>query len=789
MPDVLRTDSDARGFTIQDGLAFHEFWGRTPLDLSPDGRFLAYTTHNYVQQCQESVGRIENHVPRVMVGCTAHVLDIEQSTARALTVTGTSWGGRWSPDGWHLAFFSDHTGEAHLCVWHRDTDHIQIFSEAVVYVLFEFETARWSPDGSHVFFKALPVQPHPAPPTPSTPPSEPEGFAPAVQLWESPAARKKRDATAEPIPPRAGSTTAFGGLTDLAMADLRTGAVHRIQSGTSIRSFEVSPDGRQVAVSGNVRFEDMSRMQPIFDLYRVPIPSDHLLPSQEVQTSRHSPWITGLPLGYGASISWSPDSTHLAYTIDSSDSMEKKDVVVIDVRNGESRMLTQEAANSPDGKPRRIEVEGVPLPSFRNDYDEYDPPLWTPDSVHLLGVGEGAVWQFSLDGSPPRKLTQDFDLRIRIIVSPNVSGTAKTMDRGEAIVVYARDAATGKFGFYRIPLSGGDAYLLLEVPDRLVQADRFNLDVAEETGAFVFRLEDPTTPPDIHLFDPATHSARQVTDVNPHLRDVRFSQPQMLEWKLEDNRTARGILLLPRTATPEAKAPLIVWGYPGSMPSGSLLHFNRGEASVVANPEYFVAHGYGVLHPDIPLIGNEPIKEITHAVLAGLDAAIATGLVDGERVGVIGHSYGGYMVNCLITQTQRFQAAVSSAPIGNLVSFTLGAGDADGNVMIGWAEGGQGRMGGSLWEQQDRYIRNSPVFYLDQVETPLLLIVGEEDHGCVSQAVEMFCGLRRLDKEVALAQYKDGVHSWFSWSPRQIEDFWDRVFGWFDARLSKMNIH
>ncbi len=788
MPEVLKTASDARGFTVKDGLAFHEFWGRTPVDLSSDGRFLAYTTHNYLQQFQESADRVENHVPRVQVGCMAHVLDIEQNTSRVLTETGTSWGGRWSPDGGRLAFFSDHTGEARLCVWHRDTDHIQVFSEAIVYVFFEFETVRWSPDGSRVFFKALAVPQREAPP-PSTAPAEPEqpvlaaleGAAPSVQLWESPAARKKRDPMAEPIPMRGGGATAFGGATDLAMADVRTGLVHRIQSGASIRSFEVSPDGRQVAVSGNVRFEDMSRVEPIFDLCLVPVPSDPLPASPEVQTPNHPPCIIGLPLGYGVSFAWSPDSAQIAYTTGGGESTEPQDVVVINIRRGASRSLTQQAANSPKEQPCRIEVEGTPLPGFNNDYE---PPLWTPDSRHLLCVGEGEVWRFSLDGSPPQNLTQGFDKRVEMILSPNVSGTAQTVDSGEAIVVFARDAAKGKFGFYRIPLSGGDATPLLEMSDCLVRADRYFLDVAGETGAFVFHKESATTPPDLYLCDPATHAMRQVTWVNPALRDVHFSQPQMLEWNLEENRTARGILLLPPTATPEAKAPLIVWGYPGAIVSGYIHHFNRAEASVVLNPEYFVAHGYAVLHPDIPLIGNEPLQEITHTVLAGLDAAIATGMVDGERLGVIGHSYGGYMVNCLITQTQQFKAAVSSAPIGNLVSFTLGGGDADGNVTMGWAEGGQGRMGGTLWEQQDRYIRNSPVFYLDRVETPLLLIAGEEDHGCAQQAVEIFCGLRRLDKEVVLARYKDGVHSWFSWSPRQIEDLWERMFGWFDAHLS-----
>jgi Tol biopolymer transport system component/dienelactone hydrolase len=754
--------------------------GRTSLDLSSEGRFLAYTTHNYLQQFQENTGRSDNHVPRVLVGCTAHVLDIEQGTDRALRETGTSWGGCWSPDGQRLAFFFDSTGEPHLCIWHRDADPIPIFSEAIVYVFFEFETVRWSPDGNRIFFKVLPVQQQTASPAP---PAQPEGAA-SVQLWESAAVRKRRDPTAEPLQVPASGSSARDGLTDLAMADLRTGLVDRIQTGTSIRSFEVSPDGRQLAIVGNIRFEDLSRIQPIFDLYLVPIPSDPLLPSQDVQTPIHPPFMTGLSLGYGLPIAWSPDGASLAYTTDDSESMEKADVVVIDVRNGMSRTLTQEAANSPSGKPRRIEVGGTPLPNF---HSEYDPPRWTPDSRHLLCVAEGTVWRFSLDGNPPHNLTQGFGLQARIIVGPNVGSTASTIDSVEAIVVHACDPALGKFGFYRIPLSGGDASPLLEVVDHLVRADRFRLDVAEETGACVFRMEDAATPPDIYLFDPATHTMRQVTSINPPLRDVRFSQPQRREWRLDDDRTGQGILLLPPTATPEAKAPLIVWGYPGNTVSGWIHHFNRGQDSVVSNLEYFVARGYGVLWPNISLVGNEPLQEITQAILPGLDAAIATRLVDGDRIGVIGHSYEGYMVNCLITQTQRFKAAVSSAPIGNLVSFYLGGGEPDGTGWTGWAAAGQGRMGGSLWEQQDRYIRNSPVFYLDQVETPLLLIAGEADQGCLRQAIEMFCGLRRLDKEVVLARYKDGVHHWATWSPQQIEDFWERVLSWFDIHLNSLN--
>ena len=98
--------------------------------------------------------------------------------------------------------------------------------------------------------------------------------------------------------------------------------------------------------------------------------------------------------------------------------------------------------------------------------------------------------------------------------------------------------------------------------------------------------------------------------------------------------------------------------------------------------------------------------------------------------------------------------------------------------MWGWVEGGQGQMHGTLWEFPQRYIENSPVFYLDKVETPLLLIQGTEDFA-PAQAEEMFSGLRRLGKRVTLALYPGG-HSHVTWSRENIIDLWGRVIAWFD---------
>ena len=184
---------------------------------------------------------------------------------------------------------------------------------------------------------------------------------------------------------------------------------------------------------------------------------------------------------------------------------------------------------------------------------------------------------------------------------------------------------------------------------------------------------------------------------------------------------------------------------------------------------------------------NAPIQELAELVLSGIDAIIDMGIADPNRLGIMGHSYGGYCVNALITQTSRFSAAVSSAPLANLISFYGHLTEEGDSQWIHWAEKEQGKMGGSLWEFRDRYIENSPIFFLDKVETPLLLVVGTLDGvPAVPQAGEMFSGLRRLGKKAVLARYEGEGHSQVTnWRYPNVADYWQRVLSWFDAHLSE----
>lgn len=202
---------------------------------------------------------------------------------------------------------------------------------------------------------------------------------------------------------------------------------------------------------------------------------------------------------------------------------------------------------------------------------------------------------------------------------------------------------------------------------------------------------------------------------------------------------------------------------------------------------------YAVLFPSIPLspdgTASDPMLELPKGVLPALDKAIEIGIADSERLGVMGQSYGGYAVYGLVTQTTRFKAAVSMAGISNLISLY---GEFDARLrydeelperffQMVWEETGEGRMGGPPWKDPARYIRNSPLFFVDRVNTPVLIIQGDMDYVPMQQGEEFFAGLYRHGKRAAFVRYLGEGH--VVQGPANVRDMWHRILAWFDEFL------
>ena len=229
--------------------------------------------------------------------------------------------------------------------------------------------------------------------------------------------------------------------------------------------------------------------------------------------------------------------------------------------------------------------------------------------------------------------------------------------------------------------------------------------------------------------------------------------------------------------------PLIVRVYGGSDLSNWRNRFGVTN-SPVDNAQLYATRGYALLFADSKLRVGTPMADLLTSVVPGVNRAIEIGVADPERLGVTGHSYGGYSTLALIAQTPRFAAAVMSAGLGNLLGTYGQLADDGTNYGLPWSEQGQGRMGGSPWEFRSRYIENSPIAYLDRVRTPLLIIHGEKDTAVQAfLAAEVFVGLRRLGQTVTYALYEDEEHWPGTWSyPNQV-DVVNRTIAWFDRFL------
>ncbi len=737
--------------TLEDLLKFNTFVFRVPIDITSDGNWIAYNTQNR-EQYEGGGGDSwysKTGVMTEMAYGTVWVTNTRTGKHRNLTPGwGSSWAPRWSPDGRHLAFFSDRLGKPHLFIWDRETDDMQEFASATVRTFFGFEVPKWTPDGRFVLFKSASSEDDPNFNETVQDESQVSRKTSFVEVWDWHKRQLKQqeneaeNGELQESQHRAKHTKL---IVDVVIADTKTGKTFPLMKGYEIRNLDIAPNGEQVAVTVYLGYEVPTSQQPVYDLY--------VLPLSDALTTGIEPIARKIRLGYdGITVSWSPNSRYIAFTTEGD--LASGDAYIVEVETGIVRNLTED-----------LDVDLGRL---------YKPPLWTADGEALLCIANGEIWKVPLNEGTIRNLSKNFEISVHDVFYPSEGYTPWTVDN--AITINTSDQ-----GFYRFSLTDETIAFLHKDENRIVHANRLHQDVAEETGEFIYVVESNQEPQNIWMSDTAFESPRQITNINPHLKTIDFGRSELIEWTLEDGRTVKGILVLPSEASEENPAPMIVSVYAGDEPSALINIFAFGENVGSAHPGMFVSRGYALFLPDLPVPEIEPYKQFSNVLLPGIDAAIATKKVDAERLGVIGHSYGGYTVNTLITQTTRFKAAVASASIGNLISGYLiepGTG-----LSTGWHETGGGGMGGTLWEFPQRYIDGSPIFHLDKVETPLLLIHGDQDFVPFEQAQEMFMGLARLKKEVVLLKYKEADHWHGFWSNEKLADYWERVINWFNEYL------
>jgi dienelactone hydrolase len=268
-----------------------------------------------------------------------------------------------------------------------------------------------------------------------------------------------------------------------------------------------------------------------------------------------------------------------------------------------------------------------------------------------------------------------------------------------------------------------------------------------DSAVFIQDINDDTWQVDLV----GNESPIRLSDASP-VKEVKQQNAmgikrELVRWKSFDGQTLEGILRKPKDFDPAKKYPLIVVFYEHRVISiDDLTPYGTGD---------FVDYGYLVFSPDVPHKIGETGQSAYNSIVSAIEYLSSKPFVDSKRIGIRGGSFAGYQTNYLITHTNLFAAAISQAGYSDFIS-NNGVEDV-GVRPHTTSDVGQNRLGASLWERPDIWIKNSPVFYANNVTTPVLIMHSRDDDNVpFEQSVEFFKALRRLGKKAWLIQY-DGM--------------------------------
>ena len=304
---------------------------------------------------------------------------------------------------------------------------------------------------------------------------------------------------------------------------------------------------------------------------------------------------------------------------------------------------------------------------------------------------------------------------------------------------------------------------------------------AKNSKDIIYTRENYETSPDVYLTDISFKKEQKITNINPQQNDFLWGRAELVSWTSLDGIKLEGVVYKPADFDPNKKYPLIVNFYEKN--SSSLYSYRTPEAHrSTVDYHMYNSHGYVVFNPDIVYRDGYPGESGFNCIMPGISSLVQQGWVEEKAIGAQGHSWGGYQVAYLATRTSIFAAIESGAPVVNMFSAYGGIRWGTGLNRSFQYEHQQSRIGATPWEAHQRYIENSPLFAMDKVTTPILIMHNDQDgHVPWYQGIEYFVALKRLQKPVWLLNYSGEVH----W-PQKIQnkmDFQIRMLQFFDHYL------
>ena len=400
---------------------------------------------------------------------------------------------------------------------------------------------------------------------------------------------------------------------------------------------------------------------------------------------------------------------------------------------------------------------------------------WTKNDKKILIYDRYDIWEFNPDDASSKKLTKGRETKTSFRYV-KLDPEKRFIENSEKMLLTTFNEITKNSGYYEYNHRKNTGTQLVEGPYRYSTPRKARL-----TDKVIFNRQSFEEYPDIRVSDLNFKSENIISDVNPQQTEYNWGTAELINWTSLDGLPLRGMLIKPENFDPSKKYPMIVNFYEKSSNS---LHSHRapspGRSSI--NYSFYTSRGYLIFNPDVYYRVGYPGESAFNSVIPGVTSLIEKGFVDEANIGVQGHSWGGYQIAYLVTKTDIFKAAESGAPVVNMISAFGGIRWDTGLSRQFQYEHTQSRIGGTPWEYPQRYFENSPIYNIDKINTPLLIMHNDADgHVPWYQGIEFFVSLRRLGKPSWFLNYNGARHWPLKMQNRK--DFNIRMQQFFDHYL------
>jgi len=727
----LSAQGQSTAFTVDDLL---DVVNLSFADLSDDGRWLAATTGSF----RDRIG-IDNHRfgdPTYIAPNAIDVWIIDTQTAKTQKLFPEKRqvrGMQWSPDASRLALLVLNKGVFEPMMWERSSGKLTKINLPAGKLVADNSEFQWSNDGKQLL------------------------LALRAEEWRKKAAERFQYETAGPIVVHS-SKEPFLAWDDLRrISNIRSLIAYDVSSG---QTREVLPEGKlgsyNLAEDGSfITYSEDITKKTDYDVIGGTENQIQLIPTAG-GTRR-----TIIKSTKGINVIWSRDNRRYAYAkegnifVGAIDDKEPKQLTgkKPDIDKAKAEAATDKPKDDADKDPEKE----------KKDKERFNTVRLSPKGDWLVASNKEGLWLIDTQSGVK-------EMFLKTSEEDKESPRYQMVDWSPAAdSIYLSYASRTKWerGLVRYDVKARKLQDLVK-DSHLYSGFR----LSKDGSTFVFNSAESNRPADLFVADADFKNIRRLTESNPQLKTKRLSKTDLVSYLDVDGNKMYGVLYYPVDYEAGKKYPTVFNIYEQ--------FFDDTFNSTI---NILTSNGYAVMQPSVNLEIGFPGEAWMKGVTSAADRLIEMGVADPERLGVQGTSYGGYATNLLITQTNRFKAAINISGKVNMVSFYTDS-PRLGVRNIHAPEKSQDRLGATLWQQPQKYIQHSAVMFADRIKTPLLLMCGEQDHNVPPrQLMEMYYALRRLNKEVEWVSYTNGGHGMPTTTIDEVKDYHKRIIAWYDSHL------